>query len=211
MAAGLSGGPFFWNFGELDVMTVQLDQARGSPWVRAGLVVLALLLCLLGIAAWRMGWVGDSLMTEAATLPEPPAEPGAHGPSPAGSAALGATVEPAAPAPALEARPGEVLAHELMAEYRATRGAADARYQGKRLKVRGRVASVEQGESGVTLVSLQAEQDLRPLRALMAAATAAGEHLSPALKDGSVLVLDCQHQGIVMGEPVLSDCVIDRP
>ncbi len=190
-------------------MTVQLDKRQRSPWVWAGVVVLS---CLLLGAAWRMGWLGGSLADEVEPLPEPTAAQGGSEPAGAGARAQEGLAHELAPsAPVLKARPGEVLAQDLMAEYRATRGTVDARYKGQRLKVRGRVASVEQGESGVTLVSLQAEQDLRPLRALMAPMAASNPDLTEALKAGGALVFDCLHQGIVMGEPILSDCEVSPP
>ncbi len=211
MAASLSGGPFFRDLREQNVMTVQLDQERRSPWVMTGVVALALLSCLLGAAAWHLGWLGDSLVVDAVTMPVPSVAQGGTEPPIAASSVQVVPEGSVAPASALKARPGEVLAHDLMAEYRATRGTVDARYKGKRLKVLGRVASLEQGESGVTLVSLQAEQDLRPLRALMAPATASNAAVAQALTEGRALVFDCLHQGIVMGEPILSDCEASLP
>ncbi len=192
-------------------MTVQVDQGRHKPWAWAWVAVLLLMSSMLVGVAWRMVWLGAPSVDDAAALPEPMAAQGVNVPvSAAASAPVGVSESPAS-GPALQARPGEVLAHDLMAEYRATRGTVDGRYKGKRLKVLGRMASLEQGESGATLVSLQAEQDLRPLRALMAPAAASNPGLTQALKEGRALVFDCLHQGIVMGEPILSDCQVSLP
>jgi hypothetical protein len=210
MAASLSGGPFFLDSCELVVMPIQLDQERRNPWVRTGVMVLVLLSCLLGVAVWRMGWLGAAA-GDAEPLPAASITAAATASSLAGSEAPVAPSEPPPSEPELRARPGEVLAQDLMAEYRATRGTADGRYQGKRLKVLGRVLDLEQGESGVVLVSLQAEQDLRPLRALMAPSVASSGVQGPLLAVGRSVVLDCQHQGIVMGEPILSDCKLSPP
>lgn len=185
-------------------MTVQVDQGRHKPWAWAWVAALLLMSSVLVGVAWRMVWVGAPTVGDATVLPEPTQAQGMGAPAMAAS-------ESTASGPALQARPGEVLAHDLMAEYRATRGTVDARYKGKRLKVLGRMASLEQGESGATLVSLQAEQDLRPLRALMAPAVASNPDLTQALKEGRALVFDCLHQGIVMGEPILSDCQVSLP
>ena len=189
-------------------MTVQVDQGRHKPWAWAWVAVLLLTSSLLVGVAWRMVWLGAPSMGDAAALQEPTVAEGGRVPTTAASSTpVGASESPAS-GPALQARPGEVLAHDLMAEYRATRGTVDGRYKGKRLKVLGRMASLEQGDSGATLVSLQAEQDLRPLRALMAPAAASNPDLIQALKEGRALLFDCLHQGIVMGEPILSDCQV---
>lgn len=190
-------------------MTVQVDQGRHKPWAWAWVAVLLLLSCVLVGGAWRMVWLGAPTAGDAAALPAPAVDRGAAVLA-ASSAQVGAVESPPS-GPVLQAGPDEVLAHDLMAQYRATRGTVDARYKGKRLKVMGRMASLEQGESGATLVSLQAEQDLRPLRALMAPAAASTPDLTQALKDGRALVFDCLHQGIVMGEPILSDCQVSLP
>jgi hypothetical protein len=178
-------------------MTVQVDQGWHKPWAWAWVVVLLLLSCVLVGVAWRMVWLGAPSVGHAGAMAAPSAPVAGR--------------EPPASVPALQARPGEVLAHDLMAQYRATRGTVDGRYKGLRLKVLGRMASLEQGESGATLVSLQAEQDLRPLRALMAPAAASNPDLPQALREGRALVFDCLHQGIVMGEPILSDCQVSLP
>jgi tRNA_anti-like len=192
-------------------MTVQVDQGRHKPWAWAWVAALLLMSSVLVGVAWRMVWVGAPTVGDAAVLPEPTQAQGMGAPAMAASSTPVGASESTASGPALQARPGEVLAHDLMAEYRATRGTVDARYKGKRLKVLGRMASLEQGESGATLVSLQAEQDLRPLRALMAPAVASNPDLTQALKEGRALVFDCLHQGIVMGEPILSDCRVSLP
>lgn len=192
-------------------MTVQVDQRRPKPWAWAWVAVLLLLSCVLVGVAWRMVWLGAPTASDAAALPAPAVDQGAVVLAPSPSPAQVGAVESPASGPALQAGPDEVLAHDLMAEYRATRGTVDARYKGKRLKVLGRMASLEQGESGATLVSLQAEQDLHPLRALMAPAAASSPDLAQALKEGRALVFDCLHQGIVMGEPILSDCQVSPP
>lgn len=189
-------------------MTVQVDQGRHKPWAWAWVAVLLLMSSVLVGMAWRMVWLGGPSVGDVAASPEPMPTQAMGVPviSPSSTPA-GASESPAS-GPALQARPGEVLAHDLMAEYRATRGTVDGRYKGKRLKVLGRMACLEQGDSGATLVSLQAEQDLRPLRALMAPAAASNPDLIQALKDGRALLFDCLHQGIVMGEPILSDCQV---
>ncbi|HIV69863.1 MAG TPA: OB-fold putative lipoprotein [Candidatus Aquabacterium excrementipullorum] len=159
-------------------------------WWGAGAVVLLL------AAAWMWLWGSGS------------DDDPAHQPSVADTAqAPDAAVSPASAVPVVVA-PSEAAAstaspEALMAEYRDSGGRAHAKHAGKRLTLKGAVASVEAGENGLVLVSLDAGPDLPPARAVMATADAAQMRAWP---QGAPVALDCANQGLLMGEPLLADC-----
>lgn len=182
-------------------MSVQLGDSR--PRSSGRMVGLGALGLAAAIAA--IWWMRGAEPTSA-PLPAPSAsQASAVQAVPDLLAAAEAPAEP--PAPPLEPREGEMLASELMVQYRATRGSVDARFKGQRLKILGRIARLEEAESGLIMVSMEADQDLSMLRAVMANDAAAKQEL---LMEGRALVLDCQHQGMVMGEPILNDCRVTR-
>ena len=150
--------------------------------------VLALLLA--AALVWS-GWHSDEgqVTADAATVPgasEAPRAPGGDLPSATDSSAASA-VSPAA----------------LMADYRDSGGRSHAKHAGKRLPLQGAVVSVESGENGLVMVSLDAGPDLPPARAVMSANDAARVRDWQA---GRAVVLDCANQGLLMGEPLLADC-----
>lgn len=91
----------------------------------------------------------------------------------------------------------------LMADYRDSGGRSHAKHAGKRLSLRGAVVSIESGENGLVMVSLDAGPDLPAARAVMAASDAARVR---DWQQGTAVVLDCANQGLLMGEPLLADC-----
>ena len=149
--------------------------------------VLALLVAGL---VWS-GWRGDESQAAAnvplhASTAAPPAAPVAVDP-PATDALAASAVSPAA----------------LMADYRDSGGRSHAKHAGKRLPLQGAVVSVESGQNGLVMVSLDAGPDLPPARAVIADTDAARVHDWQA---GRAVVLDCANQGLLMGEPLLADC-----
>lgn len=91
----------------------------------------------------------------------------------------------------------------LMADYRDSGGRSHAKHAGKRLPLQGAVVSVESGQNGLVMVSLDAGPDLPPARAVIADTDAARVRDWQA---GRAVVLDCANQGLLMGEPLLADC-----
>lgn len=100
--------------------------------------------------------------------------------------------------------PGPVVsAADLRARYRDTGARVDEHYRGTRLRLAGPVAAVEDTESGVLVVALAAGDDLPPLRVLVDQPHHAAARRWTA---GQAVVVDCLHSGLVMGEPLFSDC-----
>jgi len=120
------------------------------------------------------------------------------------SASVQGAVPDAAPA---GRAPVQVSATELFQQYQGSQGRAGGKYQGQRLALSGVLSEVEQGAGGVAVLSLSAGPDLERIRAVMKPAEQAK---AVALSAGTRVSLDCLHQGTVMGEPVLGDCVIQN-
>ena len=150
--------------------------------------VLALVVLLGAVLVWS-GWRGDQgpVPGEAAPSPDRPAAPAAPLVALLPDTGASAAASPAA----------------LMADYRDSGGRAHARHAGKRLLLQGAVVSVESGENGLSMVSLDAGPDLPPARAVIASSDAARVRDWQA---GRAVVLDCANQGLLMGEPLLADC-----
>lgn len=163
--------------------------AREGVWL--GLCGAALAV-FVGTLAWWAGWLGDG----AAVVAPPPAD----------TARPTTTDQPAAPVvmpPPTEAAASAVSPAGLMADYRDSGGRSHAKHAGKRLSLQGAVVSVESGENGLVMVSLDAGPDLPPARAVIADSDAARVREWQA---GRAVVLDCANQGLLMGEPLLADC-----
>lgn len=109
--------------------------------------------------------------------------------------------------PVAASSPGVVSATELYRQYRDGRGQAGDHHRRQRLVLTGTLAAAEAGAEGVLVLTLAAGPDLESVRAVM---TPADQARALAVPLGSPLVLDCLHQGSVMGEPVLADCRLPR-
>lgn len=120
-----------------------------------------------------------------------------------------ATVAQAPPeaAPAGQA-PLQVTATELFRQYQASQGRAGGQYLHQRFGLSGVLNEVEQGAGGAAVLSLVAGPDLERIRAVMKPAEQAK---AAGLAPGTRVSLNCLHQGAVMGEPVLGDCVLQPP
>lgn len=108
---------------------------------------------------------------------------------------------------AAPAAPEAERADVLQARVASDPAAVHADTVGQRLRVRGRLESVEEGEAGVVVMSLSVSDRPQGLRlvaspALLERARAWGQTSAPA---GEVS-LDCLSQGVMMGEWLLVDC-----
>ncbi|MFY9476946.1 MAG: hypothetical protein WAQ08_04675 [Aquabacterium sp.] len=151
----------------------------------------AALAVFVGTLAWWAGWLGDGAAVVAL---------------PADTGQRSTTDQPAAPVvmpPPTDAVASAVSPAGLMADYRDSGGRSHAKHAGKRLSLQGAVVSVESGENGLVMVSLDAGPDLPPVRAVIADSDAARVRDWSA---GRAVVLDCANQGLLMGEPLLADC-----
>ncbi|MES2089774.1 MAG: hypothetical protein V4532_07340 [Pseudomonadota bacterium] len=87
--------------------------------------------------------------------------------------------------------------------YAASRQAANARYKDQRMQIQGRIHSIEPGQAPILLITLGAQDEHPGLRAVI------DSDVNPSaghLQSGQSVVLDCLNQGLVMDEPLLSDC-----
>jgi hypothetical protein len=162
--------------------------AREGVWL--GLCGAALAV-LVGTLAWWAGWLGDG----AAVAPAPAVSAGPETPTPIAT--------PVVQPPPVASAASAVSPAGLMADYRDSGGRSHAKHAGKRLSLQGAVVSVESGENGLVMVSLDAGPDLPPARAVIADSDAARVREWQA---GRAVVLDCANQGLLMGEPLLADC-----
>jgi hypothetical protein len=101
----------------------------------------------------------------------------------------------------------QVSATELFRQYRESKGRAGEPYRQQRLRLSGTLASMEEGAEGALMLTLQAGPDLETIRAVV---TPAHRTRALGVSPGTPVVLDCLHQGSVMGEPVLADCRLPR-
>lgn len=126
-----------------------------------------------------------------------------------GADAPSASAHAAVPeAPATGQAPVQVSATELFQQYRDSQGRAGGKYLRQRLGLSGVLSEVEQGAGGTAVLSLSAGPDLERIRAVM---NPAEQAKAVGLSAGTRVSLNCLHQGSVMGEPVLGDCVIQGP
>ncbi|RZL01458.1 MAG: hypothetical protein EOP36_11570 [Rubrivivax sp.] len=104
--------------------------------------------------------------------------------------------------------PGRLSAQEVAQAYARAPQEADARFKGQRLSLQGRVDQTEAGQGQVLLITLGAGEGHAGLRAVVDMGTQAGHAPGPVA--GQAVSLDCLNQGLLMGEPVLSDCRLLR-
>ncbi|WP_374319053.1 hypothetical protein [Aquabacterium sp.] len=97
-------------------------------------------------------------------------------------------------------------ATQLRAQTREAPLVVDAQLRGKRIQVQGVLFSVESGAEGVWVLMLQAGDDGRTLRMVMAP-DQGGTLVSKA--PGAVVSVDCFDQGLIMGELMLADCRLE--
>jgi tRNA_anti-like len=109
----------------------------------------------------------------------------------------------AASRPANVSMPRQQNAKDLAQAYANDSHTANARFKGQRMQIQGIVADIEPGQGQVLLINFAADDGLAGLRAVVDGAT---NPLVEQAMVGQPLALDCLNQGLLMAEPVLSDC-----
>jgi hypothetical protein len=128
-------------------------------------------------------------------------------PDPATEAEPGDMPAPTTPPPsnASAKTPGDRLnAQEVAQAYARSPQEADARFKGQRLRLHGVVEQLEAGQGQILLVTLGSADGQAGLRAVVDMGMQDSQVARPVL--GQSLSLECLNQGLLMGEPVLSDC-----
>ena len=118
------------------------------------------------------------------------------------SAALpGAPATPSTAAPSATSPP--LKATDVAQAYADSRKGADARYKGQRMQLQGVIHAIEQGQEPILLITMSTQDHHPGMRAVVDA------DLNPSAKQlqaGQDIRIDCLNQGLVMDEPLLSDC-----
>lgn len=107
--------------------------------------------------------------------------------------------------PATTPLPGRLEAKDVAQAYATGRHAADARFKGQRMQIQGVIDHIEPGQGQVLLITLGAADGQAGLRAVV---DGGAQPLAAQAAAGQPLRLDCLNQGLVMEEPLLSDCRI---
>lgn len=162
-----------------------MSRPTASPLIKALGLAVVLGGALYGAHAWLNSGV-DAATPEAASAPD-------------GSAAVG----PTAPTPTSTTPPGRLNAKDVAQAYASDHEAANARFKGQRMQVHGVVNQVEAGQGQVLLLTLGADESHAGLRAVV---DGRAQPLARQAVVGQPLSLDCLNQGLLMAEPVLSDC-----
>ncbi len=110
---------------------------------------------------------------------------------------------PSTSGPATTSMPGRLNAKDIAQAYASDRQAADARFKGQRMPIHGVVHSIEPGQGQILLITLGADDAHAGLRAVV---DGGAQPLARQAVVGQALSVDCLNQGLLMGEPVLSDC-----
>lgn len=121
------------------------------------------------------------------------------------SAAVGAVTPSADTKPAPQKVAAiKISASQLFNEYQANEVAADQRYKGKWLLVSGTVQSIDKNAFNNIVVRLRTSNEFM---GAMAHLDDAHEGLAASLNKGQKIQLECKGGGIVIGSPVLKECV----
>lgn len=105
--------------------------------------------------------------------------------------------------PATTAMPARQNAKDVAQAYAADRQAANARFKGQRMQIQGVVNGIEPGQGQILLITLGADDGHAGLRTVV---DGGAQPLARQAAVGQALSLACLNQGLLMGEPVLSDC-----
>lgn len=97
--------------------------------------------------------------------------------------------------------PRVVAASNLWTEYQANEKAANAHYKGEVLDVTGQVTGMDSDLVGSVIVRLESPNPFSPTRAYLSDSSA------PPGK-GTEVTLRCQGAGMILGSPVLRECVL---
>ncbi len=119
-----------------------------------------------------------------------------------GSAPALGVATAAAEAPALS-----VSARDLWAAYDANEVAADNSYKGRRLAVTGMVASIDKDVFGDIVVKLSTGKMFNDVHATMQKSEAGA---AAGLSKSARVTVVCEGNGMIIGSPILADCVFER-
>lgn len=164
-----------------------MSRPTASPLLKA----LGLVAILGGALYGGQAWLNAG---QDAAAPEAPSTP--NGPSGG---------DPATSGPTTTSMPGRQNAKDVAQAYAADRQAANARFKGQRLQIQGVVNGIEPGQGQILLITLGADDGHAGLRAVV---DGGAQPLARQAAVGQALSLDCLNQGLLMAEPVLSDCRI---
>jgi hypothetical protein len=136
---------------------------------------------------------------------------GLLGPSPTPPASAPAQDDPAEPGRSIpqtapmRPAPGSLDAAEFAQAYAKAPQEADARFKGRRIPLHGVVEQTEAGQGQILLITLGGTEGHAGLRTVADMATQQNKTLAKPQTGQSVNMV-CLNQGLLMGEPVLSDC-----
>jgi hypothetical protein len=116
----------------------------------------------------------------------------------------GGSSTPAATAPAPIITPLAVTARHLYRDYRKNEISADAKYKGKTLAVTGVVASINRDFANSPYLLLETGDFLRIRANLQESET----RKAGVISIGDSVTVICEGDGMMIGMPVLSDCMI---
>lgn len=116
----------------------------------------------------------------------------------------GANTPPESPKPQ-EPEMIKVSARKLWSDYQANEVRADRKYRGKQLKVAGSVNCVTKDVFGHVFVGLEAENPYMPVHAYV---TSDEIGKTEALSKGNKVTVACEGAGMMVGSPMLQDCII---
>lgn len=111
---------------------------------------------------------------------------------------------PLASGTSASARADRLNAREVAHAYARSPQEAEGRFKGQRLRLHGVVDQLEAGQGQILLVTLGAAEHQAGLRAVVDMGAQVDRAVRPVV--GQALALECLNQGLLMGEPVLSDC-----
>jgi hypothetical protein len=103
----------------------------------------------------------------------------------------------------LKPLPLEVSAADLFAAYEANEVAADNQYKGKQLAVTGTVAGINKDFSDDVFVEIGTANQFMSIHARDIDPTVAA-----GLSKGSTVTVVCEGGGLIVGSPILNDCVV---
>jgi TonB family protein len=119
------------------------------------------------------------------------------------------TVTQAGPAPITSYAPSiDVSPYQLYAAYHRNEVSADSMYKGRKLKVTGIVESINKNAFGQTYLVLEDGNEFSGVQAKLQASEVAQ---AGQLSRGQEMTLACEGGTMVIGTPMLDDCVFSQP
>jgi hypothetical protein len=117
-----------------------------------------------------------------------------------GSAAPGTRQAEAVAAPEIT-----VAATTLFEDYQANEVSADSKYKGKTLAVTGTLDAIRKDMMDNTVLDLRTSNQFMPVRAELAKSQ---EESAGSLAKGNQVTVTCKAKGMIMGSPMLDECVL---